>query len=422
MSLSVPKSAHLSSRHAPRVQQARTTRMAPARSKAASVTSKLSNKKAFNVPSSGYHLDDNEVANHVPTLDRDQTRVDQFRSRHLDNYNPRHKVVINVTEEAIAKAERKARKNFVYEETLKELNIELVHLQEYVKKKGLKVVILFEGRDAAGKGGTINIISSAMSPRVCRICALGVPTEKQKSQWYFQRYVEHLPSAGEIVLFDRSWYNRAGVERVMGFCTDEEYEEFMRSVPLFEEMLTNSGVILLKYWFSVSSAEQEKRFIMRMSRSWKRWKLSPMDLFSRTKWDEYSQAKDVTMERTATKHAPWWIIPSTVKKEARLNCISHVLSSIDYEPQKEYENITLPPRGPTSGYIRPTDFPNVTRVPLIYNSEELFPKKNKHIESPANNGQNGTVEAVEPKNKSKKEKLRMEAIDNVEDDDDDEHN
>lgn len=239
-----------------------------------------------------------------------------------------------------------------YEKVLKELHTELVHLQEWVKKKDLKVVIVFEGRDASGKGGTIKRFTEPLNPRVCKVVALGVPTEKEKTQWYFQRYVEHLPSAGHIVLFDRSWYNRAGVEKVMGFCTDEEYREFLRSCPEFERMLVRSGIILLKYWFSVSDEEQEKRFKNRIKNPLKRWKFSPMDLESRSRWMEYSKAKDNMFAHTDTKQVPWYVVNSDNKKRARLNCISHVLSMIPYE-KMDIKPIELPELPDYEGYVRP---------------------------------------------------------------------
>ncbi|MFG1490343.1 polyphosphate kinase 2, partial [Oceanospirillum sp. HFRX-1_2] len=215
-----------------------------------------------------------------------------------------------------------------YEKELERLQVELVKLQEWVKHTGMKVVVIFEGRDAAGKGGSIKRITEALNPRVCRVAALPAPTEREKTQWYFQRYVKHLPSAGEIVLFDRSWYNRAGVERVMGFCSDEEYQEFLRSCPEFERMLVRSGITLIKYWFSVSDEEQERRFKDRINRPHKRWKLSPMDLQSRTRWVEYSKAKDAMFVHTDIPEAPWYVVDGEVKKRARLNVISHLLSLI----------------------------------------------------------------------------------------------
>ncbi|EOX1814635.1 polyphosphate kinase 2 [Vibrio cholerae] len=239
----------------------------------------------------------------------------------------------------------------VYERELELLQIELVKLQEWVKQEKLKLVVIFEGRDAAGKGGVIKTITEKLNPRVCRIAALPAPTEKEKTQWYFQRYVAHLPAAGEIVLFDRSWYNRAGVEKVMGFCSDEEYQEFLRSCPEFERMLQRSGIILLKYWFSVSDEEQERRFIERINTPLKRWKFSPMDLESRQRWAAYSRAKDEMFVYTDTKHCPWWVVPSDDKKRARLNCISHLLSSVEYQ-EIEHAPITLPEIN-KQGYVRP---------------------------------------------------------------------
>lgn len=262
------------------------------------------------------------------------------------------------------KRDKKRIRNEVYERELEKLQIELVKLQEWIQLKGLKVAVIFEGRDAAGKGGVIKRIAQSLNPRVCKIVALGTPSSKEKSQWYFQRYVPNLPSAGEMMLFDRSWYNRAGVERVMGFCTDAEYDEFMRSCPDFERMLIRSGIILLKYWFSVSDEEQEKRFKNRINDPTKGWKLSPMDLKSREHWLEYSMAKDEMFKFTDTKQSPWYVVPADNKKRARLNCISHILSMIKYE-EIEREELTLPPRKKDKGYIR-TPFANQTFVPEIY--------------------------------------------------------
>ncbi len=242
-------------------------------------------------------------------------------------------------------------KNKSYKKKLKQLQLELIKLQEWIKHEGLKVVVLFEGRDAAGKGGTIKRISQRMNPRICRVVALPAPTEKEKEQWYFQRYVAHLPAAGEMVLFDRSWYNRAGVERVMGFCTDAEYEEFLHSCPAFERMLIRSGIILLKYWFSVSDREQEKRFQERIHDPTKRWKLSPMDLESRRRWQEYSRAKDAMMAHTDLKQAPWFVVQADDKRRARINCIAHLLSQIPYQDLTP-PRIKLPPRPAENGYIR----------------------------------------------------------------------
>jgi polyphosphate kinase 2 len=251
-----------------------------------------------------------------------------------------------------------------YEKALFKLQIELVKLQEWVKHDGLKVVVLFEGRDAAGKGGVIKRITQFLNPRICRIVALPAPTERQQSQWYFQRYVAHLPAAGEIALFDRSWYNRAGVEKVMGFCTQEEYREFLRSCPEFERMLVRSGIILIKYWFSVSDEEQERRFQSRMTDPLKRWKLSPMDLESRSRWLEYSKAKDEMFAHTDIKQAPWYVVNSDVKKHARLNCIHHLLSMIPYKDRTP-EPIPLPKRKPGKGYVRPP-LSDQTFVPEVY--------------------------------------------------------
>ncbi len=228
-----------------------------------------------------------------------------------------------------------------YQKELQKLQIELVKLQEWVKQEGLKIAVIFEGRDAAGKGGAIKRITEKLNPRVCRVAALPTPTEKEKSQWYFQRYVYHLPSAGEIVLFDRSWYNRAGVERVMGFCSDEEYQEFLRACPEFERMLIRSGIILIKYWFSVSDKKQKQRFLDRIHTPIKRWKFSMMDLESRRRWKEYSEAKDKMFAYTDIKQSPWWVVPSNNKKKARLNCISHLLTCIDYH-EVQHPIVKLP--------------------------------------------------------------------------------
>ena len=239
-----------------------------------------------------------------------------------------------------------------YEKELLRLQEELVKLQEWTKAKGLKVVVIFEGRDAAGKGGVIKRITERLNPRVVRVVALGTPTEREKTQWYFQRYVPNLPAAGEIVLFDRSWYNRAGVERVMGFCTETEYQEFMRSCPEFERMLVRSGIILVKYWFSVGDDEQERRFQSRMQDPTKRWKISPMDLQSRAHWVEYSKAKDEMFAHTDIKQAPWYVVNADDKKRARLNCISHLLSTIPFEDLTP-PAFELPPRQENVGYVRP---------------------------------------------------------------------
>lgn len=240
----------------------------------------------------------------------------------------------------------------LYEEKLRELQIELVNLQEWVKQEGLRVVVLFEGRDAAGKGGTIKRITETLNPRVCRVVALATPTERETTQWYFQRYVTHLPAAGEIVLFDRSWYNRAGVEHVMGFCTEEQYQDFLRSCPYFELMLIRSGIILIKYWFSVSEEEQIRRFQSRIDDPTRRWKISPMDLESRRRWVDYSIAKDAMFTYTDTKQSPWYVVDADYKRNARINCISHLLSMIPYEVI-ERPHIELPERDDSKAYMRP---------------------------------------------------------------------
>lgn len=239
-----------------------------------------------------------------------------------------------------------------YEQALAGIYEELVKWQYWIKAKGLRVIILFEGRDAAGKGGTIKRLTEPLNPRGCHVVALPAPSDREKTQWYFQRYVKHFPAAGEIVIFDRSWYNRAGVERVMGFCSDTEYREFLRSCPQFERMVVRSGIILLKYWFSVSDQEQERRFQKRASDTTKHWKLSPMDLESRNRWVEFSEAKDQMFFYTDIPEAPWYVVNADVKKRARLNCLSHILQSVPYEdimPRPE----PLPPRKSQGDYQRP---------------------------------------------------------------------
>ena len=262
--------------------------------------------------------------------------------------------------------EKKLKKinNRFYLKELERLQIELVKLQEWIKAKNLKVVVLFEGRDAAGKGGVIKRITQVLNPRICRVVALGTPTEREKTQWYFQRYVPHLPAGGEMVLFDRSWYNRAGVEHVMGFCTPEEYQEFLRSCPQFERMLVRSGILLIKYWFSISDEVQEQRFHARLETPTKRWKLSPMDLESRQRWVEYSRAKDEMFDHTDIKQAPWYVVEADVKKRARLNCITHLLSLIPYEDLTP-DTIELEPRRESKGYVRPP-LSDQTFVPDYY--------------------------------------------------------
>jgi polyphosphate kinase 2 len=261
-------------------------------------------------------------------------------------------------------AGRDSLRNKAYLAELGRLQVELVKLQEWIRQQGLKIVVLFEGRDAAGKGGVIKTITQSLNPRVCRVVALAAPTERERTQWYFQRYVSQLPAAGEMALFDRSWYNRAGVERVMGFCSDDEYREFIRSCPEFERMLIRSGIILVKYWFSVSDAEQERRFQARINDPTKRWKLSPMDLQSRSRWLDYSKAKDEMFAHCDIKQAPWYVVNADDKKRARLNCITHLLSVIPYEDLTP-EPIELPPRQSDTGYVRPP-LTDQTFVPEVH--------------------------------------------------------
>ena len=254
-------------------------------------------------------------------------------------------------------------RKFYFTELLR-LQRELIKLQDWIVHKKLKVVVLFEGRDSAGKGGVIKRITQRLNPRVCRVAALPAPSERERTQWYFQRYVAHLPAAGEMTLFDRSWYNRAGVEKVMGFCTDEQYEEFFQSVPEFERMLQRAGIILIKYWFSITDEEQNLRFLMRIHDPLKQWKLSPMDLESRRRWEDYTKAKEVMLERTHIPEAPWHVVEAVSKKSARLNCIAHLLSQIPYEPVPHAE-ITLPPREYRPDYAR-TPVPKALYVPDLY--------------------------------------------------------
>lgn len=278
--------------------------------------------------------------------------------------------------EKMEKAEKKAKgekpggpergklKKSVYEKELAQMQVELVKLQEWIKTKGLRVVVIFEGRDAAGKGGVIKRITESLNPRICRVVALGTATDKEKTHWYFQRYVAQLPAAGEMVLFDRSWYNRAGVEHVMGFCTDDQYQDFLRACPEFERMLVRSGIILLKYWFSVSDEEQERRFKARIENPSKRWKLSPMDLESRARWVDYSKAKDAMFAVCDIPQAPWHVVNADSKKRARLNCIHHLLQQISYQDLTP-PPIKLPPRQKRKGYVRPP-MSDQQFVPEIY--------------------------------------------------------
>ena len=260
--------------------------------------------------------------------------------------------------------ERESVERARYFRELFRLQGELVKLQDWVVHRKLKLVVLFEGRDAAGKGGVIKRITQRLNPRVCRVAALPAPNDRERTQWYFQRYVQHLPGAGEIVLFDRSWYNRAGVERVMGFCTDDELEEFFRSVPEFEKMLVRSGIVLVKYWFSITDDEQHQRFMMRILDPLKQWKLSPMDLESRRRWEEYTKAKEAMLERTHIPEAPWWIVEAVDKKRARLNCIHHLLAQVPYGAV-EHEAVAVPERVHNPNYLR-GPIPREMYVPSVY--------------------------------------------------------
>ncbi len=277
---------------------------------------------------------------------------DEELEMELDDGAPR-----NLDEDA-----RAARRSYFKE--LFRMQGELVKLQDWVVKTGHKVVVIFEGRDAAGKGGAIKRITQRLNPRVCRVAALPAPNDRERTQWYFQRYVSHLPAAGEIVLFDRSWYNRAGVERVMGFCNDEQLEEFFRSVPEFEKMLVRSGIQVIKYWFSISDEEQHSRFLGRIHDPLKQWKLSPMDLESRARWEDYTRAKEVMLARTHIPEAPWWVVHAIDKKKARLNCIHHLLQQMPYE-EIEHPPVVLPPRVRHEDYER-QPVPQHILVPEVY--------------------------------------------------------
>jgi len=262
----------------------------------------------------------------------------------------------------LSETEKRDRRTYFRE--LLRLQGELVRMQDWVVTTGHKMVVLFEGRDAAGKGGVIKRITQRLNPRVCRVVALPAPNDRERTQWYFQRYASHLPAAGEIVLFDRSWYNRAGVEKVMGFCTDDQYEEFFRSVPEFERMLVRSGIHLLKYWFSISDEEQHSRFLSRIHDPLKQWKLSPMDLESRRRWEAYTRAKEVMLERTHIPEAPWWVIPADDKKKARLNCIDHLIAQVPYS-EVPHPQVSLPPRERHQDYER-HPVPDWMHVPSRY--------------------------------------------------------
>jgi polyphosphate kinase 2 len=303
-------------------------------------------------------------------LQNEEDLVRRIRQDLLDSYDEELEMELeerNIEElnsygKPLSQSEKTDRRNYFQE--LFRLQGELVKLQDWVVRSKHKVVILFEGRDAAGKGGVIKRITQRLNPRVVRVAALPAPNDREKTQWYFQRYVPHLPAGGEMVLFDRSWYNRAGVERVMGFCNDEEYEEFFRTVPEFEKMLVRSGIQLIKYWFSITDAEQHSRFLGRIHDPLKQWKLSPMDLESRVRWEAYTKAKEVMLERTHIPEAPWWVVQAVDKKKARLNCIHHLLDQIPYH-EVEQPTIELPQRVHHEDYTRQPVAPQMI-VPEIY--------------------------------------------------------
>ena len=294
-----------------------------------------------------------------------QALINRMAQEALDSYDEELELEIDdelLSNQPLSEEQKADRKRYFSE--LFRLQGELVKLQDWVVAHKLKVVVLFEGRDAAGKGGAIKRITQRLNPRVCRVAALPAPSEREKTQWYFQRYVSHLPAGGEIVLFDRSWYNRAGVERVMGFCNDEQYEEFFRTVPEFEKMLQRSGIILIKYWFSITDDEQHLRFTMRINDPLKQWKLSPMDLESRRLWESYTKAKETMMERTHTPENPWWVVAGNDKKRARLNCIDHLLKQVPYGTI-DHPPVHLPERVHNPDYIR-GPVPQDMYVPEIY--------------------------------------------------------
>jgi polyphosphate kinase 2 len=299
-----------------------------------------------------------------------KTMHDRIHGEMVDSFD--EELEFEIDDERLAKLlaqmsehpDRETMDRHVYFKELFRLQGELVKLQDWVLQKKLKVVVIFEGRDAAGKGGVIKRITQRLNPRVCRVAALPAPNERERSQWYFQRYVAHLPAGGEIVLFDRSWYNRSGVERVMGFCSQEQLEEFFHSVPDFERMLVRSGIILIKYWFSITDEEQQFRFMMRIHDPLKQWKLSPMDVESRRRWEEYTKAKEAMLERTHIPEAPWWVVEAVEKKRARLNCIAHLLGQIPYQ-EIHHPEIELPPRTHSPDYHR-GPVPKSMYVPATY--------------------------------------------------------
>jgi len=297
----------------------------------------------------------------------DENLIRRVREEFADNFDQELEMELHdYSEEHSAEEKLDEVSEFrrLYFRELHRLQVELVKLQDWVVDQKEKIVVIFEGRDSAGKGSAISRFTQRLNPRVCRVAALPAPNDREKTQWYFQRYVSHLPAGGEILLFDRSWYNRAGVEKVMGFCTDEQYEEFFRTVPEFERMLARAGIRLIKYWFSIQDDEQVFRFMARIHDPLKRWKLSPMDLESRRRWEEYTKAKEIMLERTHIPEAPWWVVPADNKKRARLNCLHHFLQQIPYR-EVEQEEIELPPRKRYPDYYR-QPVPEEMIVPQVY--------------------------------------------------------
>ncbi|GGD02232.1 polyphosphate kinase 2 [Aureimonas glaciei] len=304
-------------------------------------------------------MDNAQPPRRIADFDRMRAEIADSLDEELELQMDEESLELPAADAAAAGLERRR-----YFRELFRLQRELVRLQDWVQDQKLKVVVIFEGRDSAGKGGAIKRITQRLNPRVCRVVALPAPSERERSQWYFQRYVPHLPAGGEMVLFDRSWYNRAGVERVMGFCSPDEVEEFFRTVPDFERMLVRSGIILIKYWFSITDEEQEFRFNMRIHDPLKQWKLSPMDVESRRRWEDYTRAKEAMLERTHIPEAPWWVVEAVDKKKARLNCIAHLLAQIPYQDVAKPE-VTLPPRVRHDDYVR-HPVPADMYVPEIY--------------------------------------------------------
>jgi polyphosphate kinase len=299
-----------------------------------------------------------------------EAKEERIRNEIVDSFDEELELEIDddrlqrLLDDLSERPEQETIERHLYFKELFRLQGELVKLQDWIQRQQLKVVIIFEGRDSAGKGGVIKRITQRLNPRICRVAALPAPNERERTQWYFQRYVAHLPSSGEMVLFDRSWYNRAGVERVMGFCTEEQVEEFFVSVPEFERMLVRSGTILIKYWFSITDEEQQLRFMMRIHDPLKQWKLSPMDVESRRRWEQYTKAKEAMLERTHIPEAPWWIVEAVDKKRARLNCIAHLLGQIPYDEVRR-EPVVLPPRVRNPEYSR-SPIPEEMYVPAVY--------------------------------------------------------